>query len=250
MTPKVTKFILSFVLGGEKITFRYRYRKQIIIGLIALVVIIISIALVILYYPKEEKKSTNSLSSIIKDSSSKKDPSNKENTSEESVMYKVDIKGQVITPGIYTMKDSSRVIDVIEAAGGLTENANTTVLNLSKKITDEMVIIVYSNEEVTDFAKTKEIEQQVQEQCQQKDENSLKNDACICDTTISTNTMVSINTATLEELMTLPGIGESKAKDIINYRTTNGPFKSIEDLKNISGIGESLFAKIKENITI
>lgn len=113
-----------------------------------------------------------------------------------------------------------------------------------------MVIIVYSKDEVKDFKKTKELEQQVQNSCIQKDENSLKNDACITTQESNQSTKVSINNATIEELMTLPGIGESKAKEIIDYRTTNGPFKSIEDLKNIPGIGESIFAKIKENITL
>ena len=70
-------------------------------------------------------------------------------------MYKVDIKGQVVNPGIYSLSINSRVIDVIEKAGGLTENADTTVINLSKKISDEMVIIIYSYEEVKEFGKTK-----------------------------------------------------------------------------------------------
>lgn len=112
-----------------------------------------------------------------------------------------------------------------------------------------MVIIVYSNEEVANFKKTKEIEKQVQSQCLQKDENSLKNDACLNDN-VSSSTKVSINTATKEKLDSLPGIGASKAEDIINYRNQNGPFKTIDELKNVSGIGESLFAKIKENITV
>ncbi len=112
-----------------------------------------------------------------------------------------------------------------------------------------MVIIVYSNEEVANFKKTKEIEKQVQSQCLQKDENSLKNDACFNDN-VTSSTKVSINTATKEQLDSLPGIGASKAEDIINYRNQNGPFKTIDELKNVSGIGESLFAKIKENITV
>lgn len=147
------------------------------------------------------------------------------------------------------MTSSSRVIDVIEKAGGLTENANTTVINLSKKVTDEMVIIIYSNDQVKDFAKTKEIEQQVQNNCLQKDENSLVNDACIT-TSTNTSSKISINTATLEELQTLPGIGESKAKDIISYREANGSFTSVEDLLKVSGIGEAVLAKIKDYITI
>ena len=163
-------------------------------------------------------------------------------------LLKVDIKGEVIQPGIYSLKEESRVIDVIELAGGLTQNANTTVINLSKKISDEMVIIVYSNKEVENFKKTKEIETQVQNNCIQKDETALKNDACITNTT-PTSAKISINNAAKELLQTLPGIGESKAQDIIDYRTQNGPFEKIEDITKVPGIGESLFAKIKENIT-
>jgi len=176
----------------------------------------------------------------------------KEKQTSSEIYFKVDIKGQVNNPGIYSLKEGSRVIDVIEASGGLTENANTTVINLSKKIEDEMVIIIYSNEEVNNFAKTKEVEKQVIENCIKKDENSLQNDACINQSNEQTNVdnnLININTATQEELMTLPGIGESKAKDIITYRSEN-TFTSIEDIKNVPGIGESLFAKIKENITV
>ena len=79
--------------------------------------------------------------------------------SDESVLLKVDIKGEINKPGIYSLTPESRVIDVIEEAGGLTGNANTTVINLSKKITDEMVIIVYSNDQVKDFQNTKKLEQ-------------------------------------------------------------------------------------------
>ena len=146
------------------------------------------------------------------------------------------------------MPSLSRVIDVIEKAGGLTSNADTTVINLSKKINDEMVIIIYSNAQVKDFAKTKEQEQKIQQSCIQVEQNSLKNDACITDEAESL-VKISINNAAKELLQTLPGIGESKAKDIIDYREQNGPFASIEELKNVSGIGESLFAKIKDHIT-
>lgn len=142
-----------------------------------------------------------------------------------------------------------RVIDVIELAGGLTANANTTVINLSKKIADEMVIIIYSNKEVADFTKTKEKEKQLQTSCHQKDENSLVNDACIS-ADAPTSTKVSINSATLEQLDTLPGIGAAKAQDIITYREQNGPFTTIEDLKKVSGIGDTLFAQIKDYLTL
>ena len=115
-----------------------------------------------------------------------------------------------------------------------------------------MVIIIYSKQEVKDFKKTKEQEKQVIDKCIQKDETSLKNNACIEENpnkNIDQNSKININTASLEELMTLPGIGESKAKSIIKYRD-NTPFKTIDDLKNIQGIGDNLFAQIKENITV
>ena len=163
------------------------------------------------------------------------------------IIEKCDIKGEVITPGIYTLKVNSRVIDVINMAGGLTENADTSVLNLSKKIEDELVIIVYSKQEVIDFKKTKEIEKQVEEKCKNSNE-TLINGACI-EIEEKTSTKVNINTASKEELMTLSGIGESKAEDIIKYREKE-QFVSIEDIKKVSGIGDSLFAKIKENITV
>lgn len=243
-------------------TFHYRYRKQIVICLIILIGIASLVTLGVVKYYKKEKKPSTTIASIIKkdknNNPDNKKEQNKPNKNAQTLekgqdntkMYKVDIKGQVNNPGIYTLKAESRVIDVIEVAGGLTGNANTSVINLSKKIFDEMVIIVYSNEEVADFAKTKEQEAIIQEKCQQKDENALKNDACICEETPNDTKLLSINKATLEEFTKLPGIGEAKAQDIINYREANGEFKSIEDLKNISGIGESIFAKIKDLITL
>lgn len=194
----------------------------------------------VLNYKPKKKEETKELLVTKKE---KKEEEKKEE------LLKVDIKGEIINPGIYSLSSTSRVIDVIEKAGGLTQNANTTVINLSKKITDEMVIIIYSNEQVTNFSKTKEIENQVQQQCIKPDDNALKNDACITDET-KTSSKISINTATLEQLQNLPGIGESKAQDIINYRNSSGPFKSIDDIKNVSGIGDALFAKIKDHITL
>ena len=165
----------------------------------------------------------------------------------------MDIKGEINNPGIYKLKKDSRVIDVIEMAGGLTEKANTSVINLSKKIEDEMVIIIYSNYEIENFKKTKEQEESLIKQCSKKDSNSLINDACIetnKEEIVDNNSQVSLNNATKEELMTLTGIGESKANDIITYRNSNGGFKSIEEIKNIKGIGDSIFDKIKDRLTI
>ena len=224
------------------ITFKYHYRKQIVIGIFILFLLVGGTILTIFMFQSDKKDKSDLVVSTATNSLKKK--SKKENIEN----YKVDIKGEILTPGIYTLKSNSRVIDVIEMSGGLTENADTSVINLSKKITDEMVIIIYSKSEVKDFEKTKETEKIVQEKCIKKDENALKNDACITDS-VKTSGKVSINTATKEELMSLTGIGDSKAEDIIKYREENGLFKTIEDIKNVSGIGDSLFAKIKENIT-
>ena len=112
-----------------------------------------------------------------------------------------------------------------------------------------MVIIIYSKAQVEEFKKTKELEKQVEEKCIQKDENGLKNDACIdCDS--NNNGKVNINTASVGELKNLTGIGDKKAQDIVSYRESNGLFNSIEDIMKVNGIGESAFAQIKEDITI
>lgn len=224
-------------------TFTYRHKKELIMGLIILIIISISIFLIIKYRPKPKKESKKE--TIEKNIVEEKVKEEKE---EE---YKVDIKGAVITPGLYSLPKSSRVIDVINKAGGLKDNANTTPINLSLKIKDEMVIIIYTNEEVENFAKTKEKEARMIKECNEF--NNLRNDACI-NTKSNKETKVegkiNINTATKEELNTLPGIGSSKAKSIIEYREKVNGFKEIDELKKVEGIGEELFAKIKENIII
>ena len=229
-------------------TFHYRYRKQIIITIIVvLIVSSLTITTIYFYEPKKEKK----ISSLkVKKTSNpiKEDTLNQK----ENKKYMVDIKGEVQTPGIYELESSSRVIDVINEAGGLTENADTTVINLSKKISDEMVIIIYSKWQVEHLKETKEQGKYLQEQCISQKEEQAKNDACIDDTeenTNSTPSIININTATKEELMTLTGIGESKAEAIISYREKTA-FTKIEDIKNVSGIGDSIYEDIKNNITV
>lgn len=228
------------------ITFGYRHRKEIILGVIILIIISIIVGLTIFYYQKNNKKEKKKEIVEVEETDELKI---KDKAKEElEIEYKVDIKGAINVPGIYSMKSTSRVIDVINEAGGLTEIADTSVINLSKKIIDEMVIIIYTKDQVANFKKIKEEEKIVQDKCNQVDENSLKNDACIKTEEITTK--VSINNSTKEQLMTLQGIGESKANDIIKYREENGPFNSIEDIKNVPGIGDNLFAQIKEDITL
>lgn len=229
------------------ITFGYRHRKEIIIGIIILIIISIIIGLSIFYYQKHNKNKKEEVVVEVEETNDLK-VKEKDKEKEIEIEYKVDIKGAVNLPGIYSMKTSSRVIDVINEAGGLTELADTSVINLSKKIIDEMVIIIYTKDQVANFTKVKETEKIIQDKCNQLDENSLKNDACIKTEEITSK--VSINNSTKDQLMTLQGIGESKANDIIKYREENGPFNSIEDIKNVPGIGDNLFAQIKEDITL
>lgn len=169
---------------------------------------------------------------------------------------KVDIKGEINAAGIYEMNKGQRVSDLIEKAGGTTKNADTSIINLSKKLTDEMVVIIYSKAEVNNLKqsskKTEIVCPNVNDACiseENKTEILIENNNQ--DTKSETkNTKISINSASLEELQTLNGIGTSKAKAIVEYRKQNGKFKNIEDLLNIKGIGESLLEKIKDNITI
>lgn len=215
--------------------------------MIILIIISIIVGLSIFYYQKNIKKEKKKEIVEIEENDDLKVKEKKEDK-EVEIEYKVDIKGAVNLPGIYSMKSTSRVIDVINEAGGLTDLADTSVINLSKKIIDEMVIIIYTKDQVANFTKVKETEKIIQDKCNQLDENSLKNDACIKTEEITTK--ISINNSSKEQLMTLQGIGESKANDIIKYREENGPFNSIEDIKNVPGIGDNLFAQIKEDITL
>lgn len=170
-----------------------------------------------------------------------------ENNNDTSYDIYVDIKGYVNKPGVYSFKllDNARVNDLIEKAGGLKKEADTSTINLSKKLDDEMTIVIYSKSEIANFVKTQDETKKKLEIC----ENKLKNNACIKEEVAIMNSKVNINEANLNELMTLSGIGEAKAKAIIAYREKNR-FKSIEDIKNVEGIGESLFMSIKEDITV
>lgn len=173
----------------------------------------------------------------------------------------VDIKGAVKTPGVYELNENSRVIDAINKAGGLNKSADTSTINLSKKLVDGNVIIIYTKEKIEEIKKQEVVIEYIEKECSCPDvDNSvcIKEDEIVLDKDVDeineTNTnddnKVSLNKATKEQLMTIKGIGESKANDIINYRQENGEFKSIEDIMNVKGIGNALFDKIKEYITV
>lgn len=167
----------------------------------------------------------------------------------------VDIKGAVTNPGVYKFAGGT-VNDAIIKSGGLIDGADTKYLNLSKKLTNEMVIIIYTKNEL-EIMKKEESATEVDGVCHCP---VVNNDACINNSTIESNKkketinnvpiIVNINSATKEELMTLSGIGEAKADEIITYRNVNGNFNNIEDILNVKGIGESIFDKIKDKITV
>ena len=152
--------------------------------------------------------------------------------SEKSGVY-VYICGEVINPGVYELSGDSRIYEAVDAAGGFTENAARESVNLASKVSDGMQITIYNKEEAASLP--------------------AGSGSAVGNTGqggTSGSGLVNLNTATKEELMTLKGIGEAKAEDIIRYREKSGGFKKIEDIMKISGIKEAGFQKIKDSITV
>ena len=227
------------------ITMLRKYLKE---GIILLLIIGIGIMSFLYFSKKEETKPVinNDIALVA------------EEEIEESIY--IDIKGEVKKPGVYKINDGSIVNDIILLAGGLTKNGTTKNINLSKKLTNEMVIIISNKKSLESALNAENTTCKCEEvditTCINNEETSIvspnegETPTTETKTVEETVSKVSINTGTKEQLMTLSGIGESKALNIINYRQTNGNFKSIEEVKNVSGIGDSIFAQIKENITI
>ena len=146
---------------------------------------------------------------------------------EERTSIVIDVKGAVLKPGVYEVPQDTRVYEAIQEAGGLSEKADELSVNLASSLQDGMVVYIPIKGE------TKEnpfISQNVAEDPSQK--------------------KVNINLATSEELQTLTGIGPSKAESIISYREEQGPFTKIEDLLEVTGIGDKSFEKLREEITV
>ena len=207
----------------------YYERSKFITVLIALVIVIPFI----LFITNNNSKSEEI---IYDDLIEEKKEEIKEGVSDNKIF--VDIKGEVNNPGLYEIEEGKRIQDVIDMAGGLTDNASTLDINLGSKVSDEMIIIISKKEDVdTPKSSTPSI-------------SNTNKSTTTNSNTKTNNGKISINTAGIEELITLNGIKEARAKKIIEYRETNGPFKSIEEIKNVSGIGEGIFAKIKDYITL
>lgn len=146
----------------------------------------------------------------------------------EGVEIYVHITGEVKNPGVYQVDQGTRLFQLVELAGGMTKKAYEEGINLAEEVTDGQSINILSKSEY----------------------KMTINQGDLQDSSRSESKLININTGTKEELTNLPGIGESKAVAIVSYREENGNFKSIEDIKNVSGIGDSTFANIKDLITI
>lgn len=142
------------------------------------------------------------------------------------------VSGEVTSPGLVTLSSTSRVKDAISACGDFTPLADKNGVNLAQKLTDGMQINVPA---------------------QTIKQNTAENSAASLDlmqNSADNTEIVNINTATKEQLDTLPGIGPATADKIIEYRQTNGPFQSVEDIKNVRGIGDAKFSKMQSRIRI
>ena len=165
-----------------------------------------------------------------------KAPETEEIQPEEPRIIYVYVCGQVLSPGVYGIPEGSRICDLFRIAGGLTKKAAGDYWNQARLLTDGEMIYVPTVEE----AKERSPEEREQ----------AASSGVVQDTSSGANKKVNLNTASKEELMTLPGIGESKALAILAYRKEKGRFSSIEDLKDIPGIKDGVFSKIKEYLTV
>ena len=192
--------------------FILKYKFQII-----LIVIFVASAISIFIQDKERKDSIMINSSSIKSKEGK---------------IGVYISGEVKKEGVYYLDKDARVTNLIDIAGGLTENADISKINPAQKLNDsDKIIIPEKNDEVEDIQET---------------EDNISDEE---ETETNTSEKININTATKDELKTLNGIGDATANKIINYRKSN-PFTEIEDIMNVPGIGEAKFNNIKNDICV
>lgn len=229
--------------------------KLFVLGLLILLsVIILGLSCYLIYVSNNQEECfCDEFENILvtPDDSTSEDVDAKEN----KPLY-VEVKGAVLNPGVFAVSDENIINDVIAMAGGFTDNAYTANINLSKRVTDELVIYVYTDSE---YQKNNS-----NDNSNKKEDNSYTIDKYI-DSSVSIITssssdnvsnssefgsLININTASSEQLTTLPGIGDAKANNIIAYRTEVGYFKTIEELKNVNGIGDATFEQLKSLITV
>lgn len=175
----------------------------------------------------------NQASSVPEEVEESSTESKTRDTEQEIQLVVVDVKGEVERPGLYTLKFESRVNDAIVAAGGFTAEANQKSVNLAQKLADEEIIYVAHKDEDVSVI-TAPNSSVVATQTQEESQSSL----------------VNLNTATEADLQTISGIGAKRAADIIAYREANGGFKSVDDLNNVSGIGDKTMESIRPYVTV
>ena len=169
-------------------------------------------------------------------------------SSEETKTLVVHICGAVSAPGVYELPAGSRIIDAVEAGGGFLPEADEACCNLAEEIVDGCQIYIMTKSESCADGQTEKkagIQTSPDGDMQTTDRNVRSNSAPALE-----NGLVNLNTADVAALMTLPGIGESRAKAIISYREQHGAFAKIEDIMKISGIKQAAFSKIKDKITV
>src|SRR5690606_15445238 len=219
MYAVIVKIFISTRGDLKMMTWIEKY-KTIIIG----VLIIIVITFIYITQRKESEMTSNTDFSIVEKKMNMLQEEKINSPPEKKEIF-VDIKGAVQHPGLYEAEEGERVADLIHKAGGLLKEADENLINFALKVEDEMVIYIPIQGEEVEFP--------LENPSSQNSENKIN-----------------INKANNAELETLPGIGPSKAETIIKYREQHGLFEQIEDIQNISGIGEKTFEKLKDKITI
>ncbi|MDR0691360.1 MAG: helix-hairpin-helix domain-containing protein [Streptococcaceae bacterium] len=202
-------------------------RKRWIIGGVVIISLMVLCLLLIFHLPPKHEAEDNDFLRPVDNSSANKQNKEVSKTSHSSSKIYVDVKGAVNRPGMYCLPDGKRVDDVVKMAGGLTDQADAKQVNYALKLVDQMMVYVPQIGEAV--------------------ANNVS-------TTNSSNPKmekkINLNTATLEELQTLTGIGVKKAQKIIDYREANGLFVKVDDLQNVSGFGAKTVEKLKDNLTV
>lgn len=172
--------------------------------------------------------------------------SQKETENVEKITCAVFVCGAVVSPGVYYLEDGLRLVDAVEAAGGFAEDADRSYVNLAASVQDGLRLRIPTISEVAESMTEKSSDQA--NVTQSFDLNDVHEQGSIQSS--SNNGLININTASIEELKKLPGIGDAVAGKIVSYRTENGNFSCIEDIMKVSGIKNKLFSKIKDQITV
>lgn len=210
-----------------------------------------------LFLDREESEDNNELEDFNeKESDSKKEESNNRNLEKDSDIESeketslgeekivVEIKGEVKKPNVYELKNGSRIYELIEEAGGPTDEADLSDINRALYLSDGQCIVIKNINDV----ESEEVN--LNESLNAEVTNSIPTNSSGDKGEKNESSVININTASKETLMTLNGIGESKAQAIIDYRDESGGFKSVDDITNVSGIGEKTLEKIKDKISI